>query len=119
MSSLKHFEAVAGALALPGLAVIDGELRPALSGATFDNIGPRNGATSNRAAAGDERDIDAAVAAARKAFDDGRWRHLHYREKKRILFRLAELMERTSKPSPCSKASTSASRFLTRSAAIS
>ena len=36
MSSLKHFEAVAGALALPGLAVIDGELRPAVSGATFD-----------------------------------------------------------------------------------
>ena len=39
-------------------------------------------------------DIDAAVKAARKAFDDGRWRRLHYREKKRILFRLAELMER-------------------------
>jgi gamma-glutamyl-gamma-aminobutyraldehyde dehydrogenase len=94
MSSLAHFEAVAGALALPGLAVIDGELRAAVTGATFDNISPRNGALLNRVAAGDERDIDAAVKAARKAFDDGRWRRLHYRDKKRILFKLADLMDR-------------------------
>ena len=40
------------------------------------------------------RDIDAAVLAARTAFDDGPWRRLHYREKKRILFKFADLMER-------------------------
>jgi gamma-glutamyl-gamma-aminobutyraldehyde dehydrogenase len=40
----------------------------------------------------------AAVTVARRAFDDGRWRSLHYREKKRVLFALADLMERDAEP---------------------
>ena len=45
-------------------------------------------------AEGDAEDIDAAVKAARVAFEDGRWRNKHPREKKKIMFKLAELMER-------------------------
>jgi gamma-glutamyl-gamma-aminobutyraldehyde dehydrogenase len=94
MTSLAHFEAVAGSLKLPGEAVIDGELVQSLSGKTFANVTPRNGHVLNHVAEGNAADIDAAVKSARRAFEDGRWRKLHYREKKRILFKLAELMER-------------------------
>ncbi len=96
MTSLAHFEKVAGVIELPHQAVIDGRLQPAISGRTFDNVTPRNGSVINRVAECDAADVDAAVAAARRAFEDGRWRNLHYREKKRILFALADLMERDS-----------------------
>ena len=94
MTSLAHFEAIAGTITLPSKAVIDGKLCPAKSGMTFDNISPRNGQLINKIALCNERDVDAAVAAARLAFEDRRWRNLHYREKKRIMFKLADLMER-------------------------
>ena len=96
MTSLAHFEKMAGAIELPGRAVIDGQLQPSLSGRTFDNVTPRNGSVINRVAECDAADVDAAVSSARRAFEDGRWRNLHYREKKRILFALADLMERNA-----------------------
>ena len=55
---------------------------------------PRNGTVINQVEECGAADIDAAVTAARRAFEDGRWRNLHYREKKHILFALADLMER-------------------------
>jgi 4-(gamma-glutamylamino)butanal dehydrogenase len=94
MTSLAHFEKVAGVIEPPHQAVIDGRLVPSVTGRAFDNVTPRNGTVINRVAECDAADVDAAVAAARRAFEDGRWRSLHYREKKRILFALAELMER-------------------------
>jgi 4-(gamma-glutamylamino)butanal dehydrogenase len=94
VTSLKHFEAIAGSLKLPGQAVIDGRLVASASGRTFDNVGPRNGRILNAVAECDAADIDTAVAAARRAFDDGRWRKQHYRDKKKTLLKLADLMER-------------------------
>ncbi len=94
MSSLQHFEALAGSLKLPGEAVIDGTLRASISGKTFPNVGPRDGRILNRVAECEEADVDVAVKAARRAFDEGHWRNLHYRDKKRVLFRLADIMER-------------------------
>lgn len=43
-------------------------------------------------------DVDRAVAAARRAFDDGRWRGLPANERARILLRVAELIEREARP---------------------
>ena len=94
MTSLAHFEKVAGALALPGKAIIDGETLAAVSGATFDNVSPRDGRVLNPVAACGLADVDIAVASAREAFNDGRWRKRSYKDKKRILFKLADLMER-------------------------
>lgn len=94
MTSLAHFEKIAGSLALPGKAVIDGEMLASVSGTTFDNVSPRDGRVLNQVAACAAADIDIAVTSARSAFEDGRWRKLPYREKKRILFALADLMER-------------------------
>jgi acyl-CoA reductase-like NAD-dependent aldehyde dehydrogenase len=84
----------AAALKFPTQAVIDGKLVGAKSGKTFDNIAPRDGKVVSQIAHGDAEDIDIAVKAARAAFEDGRWRNKHPREKKKIMFRLAELMER-------------------------
>jgi gamma-glutamyl-gamma-aminobutyraldehyde dehydrogenase len=94
MTSLAHFEAIAGSLKLPGDAIIGGKHVPSASGRTFANVTPRNGRVLNHVAQCDDIDVDAAVKSARQAFEDGRWRKLHYRDKKRILFKLAELMER-------------------------
>ena len=84
----------AATLALPGLAIIDGKLAAAKSGKTFANTSPRDGKVLNQVAECGPADIDAAVKAARASFEDGRWRNKHPREKKKIMFRLAELMER-------------------------
>ena len=94
MTSLAHFEKVAGVIELPGQAVIGGRLEPAHFGRTFHNVTPRNGAVINGVTDCDAADVDLAVAAARRAFDDGRWRNLHYCDKKQALFELADLMER-------------------------
>jgi gamma-glutamyl-gamma-aminobutyraldehyde dehydrogenase len=81
-------------LALPGRAVIDGRLVESVTGEVFQNVSPRDGQMLNAVAACGQVDVDRAVASARAAFEDGRWRDLGPRDKKKILFRLAELMER-------------------------
>ncbi len=84
----------AASLKLPGQAIIDGKLAAAKSGRTFTNTTPRDGSVLNHVAECGPEDVDAAVKAARAAFEDGRWRLKTPREKKKIMFRLAELMER-------------------------
>lgn len=41
----------------------------------------------------DERDVDAAVAAARAAFDEGVWRHLPGDQRSRVLWRIADAID--------------------------
>jgi len=79
-------------LVLPGLPVIDGRVADD-PGQTFDNVGPRDGAVLNSVSACGADAIDWAVKAARRAFEDGRWRDLSPRERKARLLRLADLME--------------------------
>lgn len=83
----------AAALARPQQALIDGRLTGAASGARFSNVSPRDGRVLNEVAACDGADIDLAVAAARRAFEDERWRRLGPRRMKAVLHRLADLME--------------------------
>ncbi|MDL4776507.1 aldehyde dehydrogenase [Actinomadura xylanilytica] len=72
---------------------VDGGFRPAASGRTFPCVSPRDGRVIAEIAEGDAADVDAAVAAARAAFEDGRWRHRHPRERRAVLRRLSELVE--------------------------
>lgn len=81
------------ALAVPRLAVIDGRDHVPLSGETFDNIAPRDNRLIAEVAACGPADIDLAVAAGRRAFDAGTWRTMSPGARKKILFRLADLME--------------------------
>ena len=78
----------------PSQAVIDGAMVEAASGATFHNVSPRDGQVLNLVVSCQVEDVERAVAGARAAFEDGRWRDQGPRQKKAVLFRLAELMER-------------------------
>lgn len=52
---------------------IDGQLRPALSGKTYDNINPANNQKVGVAADAGLDDAELALAAARRAFDESDW----------------------------------------------
>ncbi|ETI61179.1 aldehyde dehydrogenase [Sphingobium sp. C100] len=52
---------------------IDGELRPAMGGKTYPNISPWTGEVVGYAADASAEDVEAAIAAARRAFDGTDW----------------------------------------------
>lgn len=53
--------------------LIDGELVAATSGAEFDNVSPATGLVLGRTAAAQAEEMDRAIAAARRAFDESDW----------------------------------------------
>jgi len=63
------------------------------SGKTFPTINPSTGEEICRIAEADSADVDIAVAAAREAFEHGKWRTLPASERGRLLLRLADLIE--------------------------
>ena len=79
-------------LAIRGEAWIDGRYVPAASGATFECLSPIDGRLIARVAATDAVDVDRAVAAARRAFDDGRWARQPPASRKKVLLKFAELL---------------------------
>jgi len=91
-TSVTDWHARARSLAIQAQAYIDGRYVPAASGETFDCISPIDGRLLARVAATDVADADRAVAAARRAFDDGAWSRQPPRERKRVLLRFAELI---------------------------
>lgn len=76
---------IAAAAAPQGGAFIDGAYVSAVSGETVDNRSPIDGRVLNRIAEGTEADVDLAVAAARRAFEDGRWSAAAPRQRKKVL----------------------------------
>ena len=56
---------------------IDGVLRGATGGRTYDNIGPWTGEVVGKAADASPEDVDAAITAARRAFDETDWSIRH------------------------------------------
>jgi len=72
---------------------IDGQWRPAMSGKTFETINPATEEVICEVAEGDKADVDAAVKAARYAFDSGPWSRMDARDRGRIMYRLADLIE--------------------------
>ena len=72
---------------------IDGDYRDAVDGARFDTINPANRETIVAVSAANEKDVDAAVAAARKAFRSGSWSGLAPRERMDILYRYTQLID--------------------------
>ncbi len=75
-----------------GRALIAGQRRTAQDGRTFDCISPVDGRVLGQVARCGAADIDAAVVAARAAFEDQRWAAQAPAQRKRVLIRLAELL---------------------------
>mgnify|MGYP003334757669 FL=1 len=71
---------------------IDGEFVSAVSGATFDAISPIDQRVLANVAAGDSHDVDKAVTAAKRTFENGVWRDLNPRDKKAIMLKWADLI---------------------------
>ncbi|MBP2510850.1 gamma-glutamyl-gamma-aminobutyraldehyde dehydrogenase [Agrobacterium tumefaciens] len=89
-----EYRAIAANLQLPANAFIDGAFVPAKSGKTFTSTNPATGEKLADIAACDASDVDHAVAKAREAFEDGRWRQRAPAERREILLEFAKLLER-------------------------
>ena len=74
--------------------LINGEMVGAVSGKTFEVYNPATGAVIANVPEADKADVDIAVAAARRAFDNGVWAKVSPSEKSRVLWRIADLIER-------------------------
>ncbi len=74
--------------------LINGVWQNAVSGKTFETLNPATGDVIAKVAEGDKADVDKAVAAARHAFDKGPWKKMNARERGKILYRLADLVEK-------------------------
>jgi aldehyde dehydrogenase (NAD+) len=73
--------------------LIDGKWVDSTSGRTFETINPATGEVIARVAEGEAPDVGKAVKAARKALEKGPWRKMSARERGRLLFKLADLIE--------------------------
>ena len=73
--------------------LIDGELREAQFGARFDNLSPATGKVLGSAAAASSHDMNLAIGAARRAFDDTDWKS-NRALRKRCLLQLQDALER-------------------------
>jgi len=77
-------------LKFDGRAFINGERVVARDGQTFNCISPVDGRLLTSVARCGEADIDAAVAAARAAFEDRRWRGMSPAQRKRVMIKFAD-----------------------------
>jgi acyl-CoA reductase-like NAD-dependent aldehyde dehydrogenase len=73
-----------------GRALINGQRVAARSGAVFDCLSPVDGRLLTQVARCAEADIDAAVTAARTAFEDRRWAGLAPAQRKRVMIKFAD-----------------------------
>ena len=72
---------------------IGGKWVPAASGKTFETIHPATEEVICEVAEGDKEDVDAAVDAARDAFDNGEWSKMDARDRGALIHKLADLIE--------------------------
>src|SRR6185436_6753888 len=78
----------------PRLMLINGQWVAAESGETFPTYNPATGEVICEVSAGDKADIDRAVKAARAAFDSGPWRTMTPSDRGKLLWKLADLLEK-------------------------
>jgi aldehyde dehydrogenase (NAD+) len=76
--------------------LINNRWTPSQSGKTFATVDPSTGDEICQIAEADAADVDIAVKAARAAFEHGPWRKMSASERGRLLFRLADLIEKNA-----------------------
>ena len=77
----------------PRLHLIDGKQVAASDGETMDVLSPIDGQVLTQAAKGTAADMNAAIAAARAAFEDKRWAGQSPAARKKVLLKWADLIE--------------------------
>jgi acyl-CoA reductase-like NAD-dependent aldehyde dehydrogenase len=89
----EHWAERARSMTLPCGLFVDGQLQEALSDTTLPVFNPATGAVLAQMALAGQIDVDRAVAGARAAFAEGRWRKVPPRERGRRLLHLSALIE--------------------------
>ncbi len=87
----------AQSLAIDGRAFINGERVWSRGEQRFDKLSPIDGRNLGQVARCDGADVDAAVAAARAAFEDRRWAGKSPAQRKRVMIRFADLVQQNGK----------------------
>lgn len=72
---------------------IGGQWVPAQSGKTFETVDPSTEEVIAQVAEGDAADVDLAAKAARKALEQGPWATMDARDRGRLMYKLADLIE--------------------------
>src|SRR5256885_10066711 len=80
----------------PGKLLIGGDWLPAKSGKTFAAINPATEEIIGHAAEGAREDVDAAVVAARRAFENPNWSGIDPHQRGLYLLKIADIVERHS-----------------------
>ncbi|MEE6502122.1 hypothetical protein FKM82_004417 [Ascaphus truei] len=78
---------------MPHQLFINGQFTDADGGKTYDTVNPTDGTAICKVSLAQVSDIDRAVAAAKEAFENGEWGRMNARDRGRLLYRLADLME--------------------------
>lgn len=77
--------------------LINGKFVDSASGKTFATLDPRTAEVIAHVSEADIEDVNRAVSAARKAFDEGPWPRMTAYERSRVMFRFADLVEKNAK----------------------
>ena len=94
MAQRPDYAQMASRLSIETRAFIGGAFRSSLSGRSFVDLNPATGRPLASVSEGDAGDVDLAVAAARRVFEGGAWRRMAPRDRKKVLLRFADLLER-------------------------
>lgn len=78
----------------PGKLFIGGKWVDSASGKSFPTINPATGEVITQVAEGDERDVDAAVQAARKAYESAPWAEMSASDRGKILWKIGDLIDK-------------------------
>jgi len=81
-------------LQYPSELFINGKYQKSKSENFFDNISPIDGKITNKVSFAQKEDINQAVSTARKTFNKGYWANLPPGQRKKILLKFAQLLER-------------------------
>src|SRR6516162_10248236 len=77
--------------------LINNEWVDPVEGGSFDTYNPATGQVIAKVAAASAKDVDRAVKAARRALESGPWANMDAADRGRLLFKLADLIEKESK----------------------
>ena len=80
-------------LQAPKKLLINGKWVAAKSGKTFETVNPANEEILALVAEGDKADVDEAVKAARRAFEEDKWSNMGPHQRAQLLFKIAEQIE--------------------------
>ncbi|KAG9277068.1 cytosolic 10-formyltetrahydrofolate dehydrogenase [Astyanax mexicanus] len=78
---------------MPHQLFINGEFVDAEGGKNYKTINPTTGQAICEVSLAQISDVEKAVAAAKEAFEEGEWGKMNHRDRGRLIYKLADLME--------------------------